>query len=253
MIELFSLKDKKAIVVGGAGDLGLAMLEAVLEAGAEAVAIDIHDSVLELKSRLTEAEFSVSGVQADISDRAQVIASYGRALELLDGRVDILINAAGIQRRHPSEEFPEEDWDAIIAVNLSAVFLFCQMAGRSMIAQGGGKIINVSSIMSQVGGIKIPAYTASKGGVTQMTKTLANDWAGKNICVNSIAPGYMDTQLNAALLYEETRSTAILSRIPANRWGVANDLKGVTVFLSSSASDYVNGAEIPVDGGYLGR
>lgn len=253
MHELFDLSGKNAIVVGGAGDLGIAMLEALVNAGARAVVIDISDTVHQVAQTLLQQGGAVRAIQADIACRDQIRSSYAEALEFLGGRVDILLNAAGIQRRHPSELFPEKDWDDVLAVNLSATFFYCQLAAKTMIPQGGGKIINVASILSFCGGITIPAYAASKGGVGQLTKTLANDWGGKGINVNAIAPGYMDTKLNVALMNDLARSADILARIPQKRWGTAHDLKGIAVFLASAASDYVNGTVIPVDGGYLGR
>ena len=253
MLEMFDLSGKKAIVVGGAGDLGVAMLEALVEAGAQAVVIDVSESVHDVAQGLSKKGFAVYPVQADISCRDQLRSSYAEALEFLDGRVDILINSAGIQRRYPSEVFPEKDWDDVLAVNLSATFFYCQLAGKTMISQGGGKIINVASMQSFFGGITIPAYAASKGGVAQLTKALSNDWAAKGINVNAIAPGYMDTRLNTALINDAIRNSEALARIPQKRWGTGKDMKGLTVFLASAASDYINGSVITVDGGYLGR
>lgn len=174
-------------------------------------------------------------------------------MELLGGGIDILLNNAGVQRRSRCEDFALEDWDAVINVNLNAVFVLCQLAGRKMLAQGGGKIINLASMLSFFGGFTVPAYAASKGGVAQLTKALSNEWAGRNIQVNAIAPGYMATEMNTALMGDEGRSTEILGRIPARRWGTPEDMKGIAVFLASPASDYVNGAVIPVDGGYLAK
>lgn len=253
MLRMFDLSGKNAVVVGGAGDLGVAMLEALLEAGARAVVIDVSESVHEVAKSLSAKGFSVYPIQADISCRDQIRSSYAEALKFLGGRLDILLNSAGIQRRHPSELFPENDWDEVLAVNLSATFFYCQLAANTMIPQGRGKIINVASILSYCGGINIAAYVASKGGVGQLTKSLSNDWASKGINVNAIAPGYMDTKLNVALLNDSARSADILARIPQKRWGTGRDLKGIAVFLASAASDYVNGANIPVDGGYLAR
>lgn len=173
--------------------------------------------------------------------------------KILDSHIDILLNTAGIQRRYKSEEFPEKDWDEVLAVNLTAIFFFCQLAANTMIPQGGGKIINVASINSFLGGITIPAYAASKGGVAQLTKALSNDWAAKGINVNAIAPGYMDTRLNTALIGDSVRSSEVLLRTPKKRWGTGEDMKGIAVFLASEASDYITGAVIPVDGGYLAR
>lgn len=253
MNAMFDLSGKAAIVVGGAGDLGYSMLEGLAEAGATCVLIDISDTVDQIAKELSSKGHRVYAVQADISDRMQIRQSYQKALEHLDGKVDILVNAAGIQRRYPSEVFPEKDWDEVLAVNLSAPFFYCQLAANTMIPNGGGKIINVASIQSYCGGVTIPAYVATKGGIGQLTKTLSNDWGAKGINVNAIAPGYMATKLNTALMADPVRSGEILSRIPQKRWGTGDDMKGITVFLASSASDYVNGTVIPVDGGYLGR
>lgn len=253
MNTMFDLTGKKAIVVGGAGDLGYSMMEALVEAGAECACIDLSDSVFETAKKLCARGYTVHAIQADISDRAQIRSSYQKAMEYFDNKLDILVNAAGIQRRYPSEVFPEKDWDEVLAVNLAAPFFYCQLAANTMIPNGGGKIMSIASMQSFIGGVTIPAYTAAKGGVGQMTKTLSNDWAAKGININAIAPGYMATKLNTALLADKTRSAEILARIPQKRWGVGDDLKGITVFLASAASDYVNGAVIPVDGGFLGR
>lgn len=253
MNSMFDLSGKTAIVVGGAGDLGYSMLEGLAEAGAACVLIDISDAVEQMAKELTDRGHLVYGVKADISDRAQIRQSYQEALAHLGGKLDILVNAAGIQRRYPSEVFPEKDWDEVLAVNLSAPFFYCQLAANTMIPNGGGKIINVASIQSYCGGVTIPAYVATKGGIGQLTKTLSNDWGAKGINVNAIAPGYMATKLNTALMADPVRSSEILARIPQKRWGTGDDMKGITVFLASSASDYVNGTVIPVDGGYLGR
>ena len=162
------------------------------------------------------------------------------------------MNCAGIQRRKPCLDFTIEDWDDVVEVNLTAVFRLCQLAGRIMAEQGKGKIINVASALSFFGGYTVPAYAASKGGVAQLTKALSNEWAGLGINVNAIAPGYMDTPMNVALINDPVRNGKILARIPAGRWGKPEDLQGVAVFLASEASNYLSGAVIPVDGGYLG-
>jgi 2-deoxy-D-gluconate 3-dehydrogenase len=253
ILERFSLSGKTALVVGGAGDLGAAMVEALAEAGANTIVIDLSDKVFELAKRLKDRGLMVAALQVDVADRAQIRSSFQRSLELLGGKIDILVNSAGIQRRHRSEVFPESDWDAVIAVNLAATFFYCQLAANVMIPNGGGKIINIASMQSFFGGITIPAYAASKGGVSQLTKALSNDWAAKGICVNAIAPGYMDTQMNVALIADPVRNAEALSRIPMKRWGEGADLKGLVVFLASAASDYISGTVIPVDGGYLGR
>ncbi len=253
ILESFRLSGKKAIVVGGAGDLGVAMVEAIAEAGAQVVIIDFDDRVFGICENFKKDGLHVHAIKADVSKRAEITKSYEEALAALGGKVDILINSAGIQRRYPSEEFPDEEWSKVIAINLDATFYYCKHAANTMLQHGGGKIINIASLMSFLGGITIPAYAASKGGVGQLTKALSNDWAAKGICVNAIAPGYMDTQLNTALINDPVRTAEVMLRVPMKRWGVGADLKGLTVFLASSASDYVTGCVIPVDGGYLAR
>jgi len=253
ILESFSLEGKKAIVVGGAGDLGIAMVEAISQAGAQTVVIDFDERVFALCENLKNTGLNVSPIKADVSKIEEIKDSYKTALEILGGKIDILINSAGIQRRYSSEDFPEDEWHNVIAVNLDATFFYCKYAGNTMLKNGGGKIINVASLMSFLGGITIPAYAASKGGVGQLTKALSNDWASRGICVNAIAPGYMDTQLNTALINDKKRTEEVMMRVPMKRWGTGDDLKGLTVFLSSSASDYITGCIIPVDGGYLAR
>lgn len=253
VLNSFELTGKKALVTGGAGGLGAAIVEALAEAGAEVVIIDVSDATEAIAAGFRAAGLAVSSIVCDVGDRSQVRSTYEDALGITGGNLDILVNAAGIQRRSSSETFPEEDWDAVLDINLHATFLFSQLAARTMIAQGGGKIINIASIMSFFGGITIPAYAASKGAVGQLTKALSNDWASKGICVNAIAPGYMDTPMNVALLADSQRTSEVLARIPAGRWGACHDIKGISVFLASSASNYVSGAVIPLDGGYSGR
>ena len=253
ILDSFSLTGKKAIVVGGAGDLGKAMVEAVCEAGAHTIVIDLDERVFDICEEFRDKGLKVEAIRADVSKKSEIEESYISALDKLGGTVDILINSAGIQRRYPSEVFPDEEWNKVISINLDATFYYCRYAANTMIERGGGKIINIASLMSFLGGITIPAYAASKGGVAQLTKALSNDWAAKGICVNAIAPGYMDTQLNIALINDKERTREVLSRIPMKRWGNGDDLKGLTVFLASSASDYVTGCVIPVDGGYLAR
>lgn len=252
-MNLFDLTGKKAMVTGAGGDLGGGMAEGLLEAGAAVVLIDVSDRAVKVAKEFAARGFACTAVVGDLSTRAGVEKIFDEALAQLDGRVDILINAAGIQRRHPSELFPIEDWEAVISVNLTATFSMCQLAGRVMLKNGYGKIINIASALSFFGGFTVPAYAASKGGVAQLTKALANEWAKKGITINAIAPGYMDTQMNVKLINDEVRNTEILSRIPAGRWGKPSDMKGTAIFLSSTASDYLNGAIIPVDGGYIGR
>ncbi|MXP75592.1 SDR family oxidoreductase [Lachnospiraceae bacterium WCA-9-b2] len=253
MKRMFDLKGKKAIVVGGAGDLGFGMLEGLVEAGAQCVVIDVDEKLKSVCEGLNSRGFRTHPVHGDISDRKQVRESYEEAMDIFGNDLDIMVNAAGIQIRHPSEEFPMEDWDKVLAVNLTGPWMYMQMAANTMIPKGYGKLVTVSSLQSIIGGVTIPAYTAAKGGLGTLIKTLSNDWAAKGLNINCIAPGYMATKLNTGLLADQKRSKEILGRIPQGRWGTGEDLKGVTVFLCSSASDYVNGITIPVDGGFLGR
>jgi len=247
MSFLFSVEGKKALVTGGSAGLGRAMAEALAEDGARVAIVGRSERVFEAAEGM-----GAIPLQADLADRAQVLAVVDRAVEVLGG-LDILVNNAGVQRRHPAEEFPLENWDHVLAVNLDAVWILAQAAGRYMLKQGHGKIINVASANSFIGGITIPAYAASKGGVAQLTKALSNEWAGRGINVNAIAPGYIATEMTEALVGNPDREPLILARIPAGRWGVPDDLKGVVLFLASVASDYVHGVIIPVDGGFLGR
>jgi 2-deoxy-D-gluconate 3-dehydrogenase len=252
-MNIFDVSGKKAIVTGSSRGLGKGMAEGLMEAGAEVVLLATNPIIPELAAGYTKKGFKCYGVIADISKKAEREKGFEKALAFLGGRIDILVNAAGIQRRHPSEEFPLEDWDEVIAINQTAAFHLCQLAGRKMLEQGRGKIINIASLLSWFGGFTVPAYAASKGAVAQFTKALANEWAGKGININALAPGYMDTDMNSALVADKGRNAEISARIPAHRWGTPDDMKGPVIFLASDASDYLNGAIIPVDGGYLGR
>ncbi|WP_136247905.1 SDR family NAD(P)-dependent oxidoreductase [Halomonas borealis] len=254
----FDLNGRKAIVSGGTRGLGLGMAEALLEAGAEVVILGSSDKVHEVAAGLAASGDQCHGVVVDLSGHQQRREGFESALDKLGGELDILVNAAGVQRRHPSEHFPLEDWEAVLEVNLTAVFELCQLAARAMLerdpqGQGQGKIVNIASLLSFFGGMTVPAYAASKGGVMQLTKALANEWAARGINVNAIAPGYMATDMNSALLADEGRYAEITARIPAGRWGCGDDMQGPLLFLASPASDYVHGVTLPVDGGYLGR
>ena len=251
-MDLFNLTGKKAIITGASRGLGFGAAEGLLEAGAEAVLIGSSEKVKEAARQFCGRGLKAHAVQADLSVKEQLQTGFEKALEILDGRLDILIQAAGVQRRHKAEEFLLSDWELVLNVNLTAVFELCQLAGRVMLRQGRGKIINFASMLSYFGGYTVPAYAASKGGVAQLTKALSNEWAKYGININAIAPGYMATEMNIRLLQDEERNASILSRIPAGRWGTAEDIKGTAVFLASQASDYLNGAVVPVDGGYLG-
>lgn len=247
-MNAFSLKGKTALVTGGNRGLGRGIAQGLAEAGAKVVIMSSGENVYKAAE-----EISVKAVKCDISDDKNINKGFSEALELLGGRLDILVNNAGIQRRNKCENFSHKDWDDVMNINLRAVFTFCQLAGRHMIQNGGGKIINIASMLSFFGGYTVPAYAAAKGGVAQLTKALSNEWAAKRINVNAIAPGYMATEMNTKLIDDTKRNTEILSRIPAGRWGKPEDMAGTAVFLASGASDYINGAVIPVDGGYMGR
>ena len=248
----FDIKGKKAIVTGGTRGLGHGMAEGLLEEGCEVVIVGSSEGVHRVAEEFRSRGFACHGFQADLGSREQTLACFRSCMELLGGDLDILVNAHGIQRRHQPEDFPLSDWDDVISVNLSSVFVLCQEAGRVMLPKGRGKIINIASMISFFGGQTIPAYAASKGGIAQLTKALSNDWAGKGIQINAIAPGYMATDMNTALMDPANpRYQQITDRIPAHRWGTPDDMKGICVFLASPASDYITGAVIPVDGGYL--
>lgn len=249
----FDLSGQKAIVTGGTRGLGLGMADGLLAAGAEVVVTGSGQSA-EVVARARQADgLPCHGVGFDLAVAAARADGFDRALSALEGRVDILVNAAGIQRRHPAESFPLDDWTEVIDVNLTAVFHMCRLAGEVMLEQGRGKIVNIASLLSFFGGMTVPAYAASKGGVMQLTRALSNEWAARGINVNAIAPGYMATDMNTALLADAGRNAEITARIPAARWGNGADMAGPVVFLASPASDYVHGAILPVDGGYLGR
>jgi 2-deoxy-D-gluconate 3-dehydrogenase len=226
------------------------MAEGLMESGAEVAVIDISDRTVEVAREFCGRGFRCHGIQADLSRIDELEGVFSRAVDALGG-LDIIVNGAGVQRRYRSEEFPTEEWDFVINVNLNSVWKLCQLAGRHFLENGGGKIINIASMLSFLGGYTVAAYAASKGGVAQLTKALSNEWTGKGINVNAIAPGYMATEMNTALLNDEGRNTEILGRIPAHRWGTPDDMKGLCIFLASDASDYIAGAVIPCDGGYL--
>jgi 2-deoxy-D-gluconate 3-dehydrogenase len=244
------LEGKKAIVTGGASGLSYGIVEAFHEAGVEVAIIDVADNVKDIAKDLEKGGARVFGIQANLGKRDELKNAFNEALNKL-GDLDILVNGAGIQRRNKCEDFTEGDWDSVLEINLTSVFLMCQLAGRVMLKKNKGKIINFASMLSFFGGYTVPAYAASKGGVAQLTKALSNEWSGKGVNVNAIAPGYMATGLNTQILNDQARYESILKRIPKGRWGTPEDIKGLVIFLASDASDYICGAVIPVDGGYL--
>lgn len=250
-MNLFNIEGKKAIVTGGSRGLGYGMAEGLLEAGCEVAIVGSSDKVYAVEKSLREKGYKCHSIKADLRDRQENYRAFTGCLAALGNDVDILVTAAGIQRRHSAEDFPIEEWDEVMSINLNSVFIFCQLAGRIMLKKGYGKIINVASMASFFGGQTVPAYSAAKGGVAQLTKELSNDWIGRGVNVNAIAPGYMATDMNEAIVNNKTRYQQISDRIPAGRWGTGNDMKGTTIYLASAASDYVGGTIIPVDGGYL--
>jgi len=252
ILDAFKLEGKVALVTGASTGLGAAIAIALAEAGADVAChgnTHAPDASCEAVTKTGRQAFALTG---DLGDRETPRKLVDGTIDHF-GRLDILVNNAGTIRRAPATEYSEEDWATVIEVNLSSVFRLAQLAGRHMIQRGGGKILNIASLLSFQGGITVPAYAASKGGVAQLTKALANEWAAKNINVNAIAPGYMRTDNTRALQQDETRNRQILERIPAGRWGEPSDLGGAAVFLCSAASNYLNGHVLVVDGGWMGR
>jgi 2-deoxy-D-gluconate 3-dehydrogenase len=254
ILDLFRLDNKVALVTGAASGLGAAIATALAQAGAT---VAVHGN----RRAATETAASIGGnaaaFRADLSTTEGPNELFGQVMEKF-GRVDILVNNAGTIIRHAAEEYPLEDWQTVLQVNLTSVFQLSQLAARDMISRSApgknvGKIVNIASLLSFQGGIRVPAYAASKGGVAQLTKALANEWASKGVQVNAIAPGYFATTNTEALQADETRNRQILERIPAGRWGQPNDLAGAALYLSAPASDYVTGTVITVDGGWMGR
>lgn len=253
ILDNFRLDGRVALVTGAAQGLGQGYALALAEAGADVAALDLLDVAETGKAIAALGRYFMpikcNLRDASVDDLNKIVGDVVARL----GRLDILVNNAGIIRRAPAIEFSEKDWDDVLQINLKALFFLSQAAARVMVKQGGGKIVNVASMLSFQGGVIVPSYTASKSGVAGITRALANEWAKYKINVNAIAPGYMATANTAALRADPVRNQAILDRIPAGRWGTPDDLKGIVVFLASAASDYLHGAIVPVDGGWLAR
>jgi 2-deoxy-D-gluconate 3-dehydrogenase len=251
MTNPFDLSGNVAIVTGANTGIGQAIALALAAAGADVAAVGrtpAEDTVAKIRALGRRAEI----VSADLSTIEPMQRIVDETVDKLGG-LDVLVNNAGIIRRADAVDFTEADWDAVVDTNLKSVFFLCQAAGRHMIANGGGKIINIASMLTFQGGIRVPSYTASKSGIGGLTKLLANEWAAKGVNVNAIAPGYIATNNTVALQADEARNKSIIDRIPAGRWGNASDLGGAAVFLASHAADYIQGHILAVDGGWLAR
>ncbi|KAL1297559.1 hypothetical protein AAFC00_006127 [Neodothiora populina] len=257
--QLFSLESETALCTGSTRGIGLSMTLALAEAGADIILVQRDESNQTTKQQVEALGRKCTIYTADLSSKASLKGLVSRITDTDGHKVTILLNCGGIQRRHPSHQFPDSDWDEVLQVNLNAVFTLCRDVGAHMLAREPdatgrrGSIINIASLLTFQGGITVPAYAASKGGVAQLTKALSNEWAAKGINVNGIAPGYIDTDMNVALINDEARAAGIMARIPAGRWGRPDDFKGAVVFLASRASVYVTGEVLLVDGGWMGR
>jgi len=254
MSDLFNLKGKIALVTGANKGIGKAMALGLAEAGADIIGVSaslpLRDSPIEKEVRALGREFSA--FQADLTDRT-ALYDLVRNVKAAHPRVDILVNNAGMILRKPAAEHPDEYWDKVLSINLDAAFILAREFGREMLARRSGKVIFTCSLLSFQGGITVPGYAASKGALASLVKALANEWASQGVNVNGIAPGYIATDNTEALRNDPVRSKSILDRIPAGRWGDANDFRGPTVFLASPAADYVHGTILTVDGGWMGR
>ncbi len=251
MNDLFDLTGKVAIVTGGTTGLGEGMAMGLAEAGADIMLVDITESnntVEKIKSMGRKVHLKLT----DLSKMESILEVVEETISIF-GKIDILVNNAGIIRRTPAIDFSEKDWDDVMNLNSKTVFFLSQAAAKDMMKRGSGKIINVASLLAFSGGINVPSYAASKGAVAQITKALANEWASKGININAVAPGYMITNNTANLRKDPERTQSISERIPADRWGTPEDLKGPAVFLASKASDYLNGHILLVDGGWMAR
>jgi 2-dehydro-3-deoxy-D-gluconate 5-dehydrogenase len=251
--DLFRLDGKVALVTGASRGLGAGIARALAVAGADVIVHSNATSADATASAVAKAGRRSQALTANLEQEGAAAALAAQAIDVF-GHVDILVNNAGTIRRSPAADHPDADWDTVIAVNLSSVFRLSRAIGKHMLTRGeGGKIINVASLLAFQGGITVPAYAAAKGGVAQLTKALANEWASQRINVNAIAPGYMETDNTTALRQDATRVRQITERIPAGRWGQPGDLGGAAVFLASRASEYVHGHVLVVDGGWMGR
>jgi 2-dehydro-3-deoxy-D-gluconate 5-dehydrogenase len=252
ILDNFRLDRKTALVTGAATGLGAAISIAFAEAGASVACHGNRRPATETAERIKAAGGRAAAFAADLGNPVEITALW-EAVKNSFGTIDILVNNAGMIHRSPAEEYALDDWRRVLDVNLSSVFLLSQLCGKEMIARGRGKIINIASLLAFQGGIRVPAYAASKGGVALLTKALSNEWAAKGVQVNAIAPGYFRTENTLPLQKDEARNRQILERIPAQRWGEPEDLTGAAVFLASKASNYITGEVLVVDGGWMAR
>jgi 2-deoxy-D-gluconate 3-dehydrogenase len=249
----FNLEGRCALVTGSGSGIGAAIAKALARAGADVICHDRRGLARETSEEIRALGRRSRALAADLADRAAQDRLVDESIGEL-GRLDILVNNAGMIKRAPAADYTDEDWDLLLEVNLSAPFRLARRVGKLMLEQGrGGRIVNIASLLSFQGGILVPGYAASKGGVAQLTKALSNEWAGKGINVNAIAPGYIATDNTAPLRADPTRSRQIMERIPAGRWGEPDDIAGAAVFLCSDAARYVHGHVLTVDGGWMGR
>tara|TARA_B100000029_G_scaffold516620_1_gene631867 strand:- start:97257 stop:98027 length:771 start_codon:yes stop_codon:yes gene_type:complete len=254
ILETFKLDGKVALVTGCRRGIGKALAEGLAEAGADIIGVSssLEESGSDIERSIRSIGQEFSGFNADLNNREDLYKFINKVKTNFP-IIDILVNNAGLTLRAPAAEHPDDYWDTVINVNLNSPFVLSREIGRDMIARGKGKILFTASVLSFQGGITVPSYSASKGAIAQLTSALANEWASQGVNVNAIAPGYIMTDLTSALQTDPVRSQAISDRIPAERWGIPEDLKGAAVYLCSDASNYVNGSIITVDGGWMGR
>ncbi len=252
ILDKFNLTGKTALVTGSNQGIGQSYALALAEAGADIIGVSYQNDFTETKSIVEKSGKSFTSYTSDFAKRESLYEFIGKVKTDFP-TIDILVNNAGTILRKPIAEHPDEYWDKVIEVNLSSQFILTRELGKEMVQRGNGKVIFIASLLSFQGGITVPGYASSKGGIKQLTMAFANEWAGKGVNVNAIAPGYIATENTKALRMDEVRNKSILDRIPQGRWGTPEDLMGTVVFLSSAASDYLNGTVITVDGGWMGR
>ena len=247
----FDLSGRTAAITGGGRGLGLGISNALLEAGADVIVLGRNPLPVELTEHAASLRRQLHFVALDLADSDAIAAIAQQVLD--EHQVDILVNNAGTQDRYPAVDFPLEAFDRVLDINLRAVFQLCQLFGRPMLERGAGKIVNLASLLSFQGGLTVPAYAASKGAVAQLTKALCNEWSSRGVNVNAVAPGYMATEMNSALLADPARMEQLSARMPAGRWGQPEDIGNVVVFLASPAAAYIHGQVLAVDGGWMAR